>query len=90
MSPASVRYIRVSMRSVPNAHPSAADNEGKWGMRLESALAVRRVKEHNQRCYQILTPYLKDDKRASKWLKREAERLIGIANGPAGFNIDWD
>lgn len=104
--------------------------EGKWGMRIESALAVRRVKtkgefngnvwlgferltcvpiqtkmvkesmltkeerawlkEHNQRCYDKLAPHLKDDKRALKWLKREAERGIGIVSGPGGMNIDWD
>ncbi|KAF9455355.1 peptidase M24, structural domain-containing protein, partial [Collybia nuda] len=105
-------------------------NEGKWGMRIESALAVRRVetkggfngntwlgferltcvpiqtrmvkenmltkeekqwlKEHNQRCLEKLTPLLKDDKRAMKWLKREAERGIGLASGPGGMAIDWD
>ncbi|GLB45010.1 putative peptidase M24B family protein [Lyophyllum shimeji] len=105
-------------------------NEGKWGMRIESALAVRRVKtrgdfngniwlgferltcvpvqtrmvkesmltkeektwlkEHNQRCLEKLTPLLKDDKRAMKWLKREAERGIGLATGPGGMNIEWD
>jgi len=104
--------------------------EGKWGLRIESALAVKRVKTkgefngnvwlgferltcvpiqtrmvketmltkeerswlkvHNQRCYERLAPHLKDDKRAMKWLKREAERGIGLATGPGGMNIDWD
>ncbi|KAF9237430.1 Creatinase aminopeptidase [Melanogaster broomeanus] len=105
--------------------------EGKWGMRIESALAVRRVKtkgefsgdiwlgferltcvpiqtrmvkenmltkeekqwlkDHNKKCLERLEPYLKEDKRALKWLKREAERGIGIAGpGPAGITIDWD
>jgi len=105
-------------------------NEGQWGMRIESALAVRRVKtrgefngpiwlgferltcvpiqtrmvkesmltkeekqwlkDHNQRCLQLLSPHLKEDKRAMKWLKREADRGIGIATGPGGMSIDWD
>ncbi|KAF8143373.1 peptidase M24, structural domain-containing protein [Mycena galopus ATCC 62051] len=103
---------------------------GQWGIRIESALAVVRVrtrnefngpiwlgferltcvpiqtrmvkdgmltkeekqwlKDHNQRCYQILAPLLKEDKRALKWLKREADRGIGIATGPGGMSIDWD
>ncbi|KAG6902507.1 hypothetical protein C0995_015699 [Termitomyces sp. Mi166 len=106
-------------------------NEGKWGIRIESALAVKRVrtrgefngnvwlgferltcvpiqtrmvkesmltkeekawlKEHNQRCYEKLSPFLKEDKRALKWLKREAERGIGLATLPGGVvNIEWD
>ncbi|KAI0746192.1 Creatinase/aminopeptidase [Earliella scabrosa] len=106
-------------------------NAGKWGMRLESALVVRRVqasgqfngdvwlgferltcvpiqtkmvrevmlskeerqwlKDHNRRCLERLEPYLKDDKRALKYLRREAERGIGIAGaGPGGLTIDWD
>ncbi|KAK2464776.1 hypothetical protein APHAL10511_003194 [Amanita phalloides] len=103
---------------------------GAWGMRIESALLVTRVKtkhanngdvwlgferltcvpiqtrmvkdglltkeekawirEHNQRCYDKLAAQLKDDKRALKWLKREAERGIGLASGPPGIDIDWD
>ncbi|KAF9000416.1 hypothetical protein BDQ17DRAFT_1359572 [Cyathus striatus] len=110
--------------------PVSVNIEGKWGMRIESALAVRRVKtrgeiggdvwlgferltcvpiqtkmvkesmltkeekqwlkEHNQRCLEKLTPYIKDDKRAMKWLKREADRGIGIVAGPGGMSIDWD
>lgn len=105
--------------------------EGKWGMRVESALCVRRVKtkgdfsgdiwlgferltcvpiqtrmvkenmitkeekqwlkDHNKKCLERLEPHLKDDKRALKWLKREADRGIGIAGpGPGGITIDWD
>ena len=38
----------------------------------------------------MLEPYLKDDPRAMKWLKREADRGIGIAGtGPGGISIDW-
>jgi Xaa-Pro aminopeptidase len=104
--------------------------EGKWGMRIESALVVKKVKtrgefngdiwlgfdrftcvpiqtrmvkesmltkeekqwlkDHNQRCYEKLSPFLKDDKRALKWVKREAERGIGLAPAAAGIAIDWD
>jgi Xaa-Pro aminopeptidase len=105
--------------------------QGKWGMRIESALAVKRIrtkgefngdiwlgferltcvpiqtrmvkegmlskdekqwlKEHNQRCRDLLEPYLKDDKRALKWLRRESERGIGLApSGPGGIYINWD
>ncbi|KAI0697287.1 Creatinase/aminopeptidase [Cytidiella melzeri] len=105
--------------------------EGHWGMRIESALLVRRVrtkgefngdiwlgferltcvpiqtkmvkdamltkeerqwlKDHNKRCLEVLEPYLRDDKRALKWLQREAQRGIGVAStGPAGISIDWD
>jgi len=105
--------------------------EGRWGMRIESALAIRRVKtkgefngdiwlgferltcvpiqtrmvkesmltkeekqwlkDHNKKCLERLEPFLKDDKRALKWLKRESDRGIGIAAaGPGGITIDWD
>ncbi|KAF9526867.1 aminopeptidase-P [Crepidotus variabilis] len=104
--------------------------EGKWGMRIESALVVRKVKtrgefngdvwlgferftcvpiqtrmvkdsmltkeekawikEHNQKCYDKVAPFLKEDKRALKWLKREADRGIGLAAPAAGIHIDWD
>ncbi|KAF9478360.1 Creatinase/aminopeptidase [Pholiota conissans] len=104
--------------------------EGKWGIRIESALVVKKVKtrgsfngdvwlgfdrftcvpiqtrmvkesmltkeekqwvkDHNQRCYDKLSPFLKDDKRALKWLKREAERGIGLAPAAGGISIDWD
>ncbi|KAI0784645.1 peptidase M24, structural domain-containing protein [Abortiporus biennis] len=103
---------------------------GKWGMRLESALIVRRIatkhstdgdiwlgferltcvpiqtkmvkdvmltrdekqwlKDHNRRCLEKLEPYLRDDKRALKWLRREADRGIGLAPAPGGVVIDWD
>jgi len=49
------------------------------------------LKEHNQRCRDLLEPYLKDDKRALKWLRRECDRGIGLAaTGPGGIYIDWD
>ncbi|THU90873.1 Creatinase/aminopeptidase [Dendrothele bispora CBS 962.96] len=106
-------------------------NEGRWGMRIESALVVTPartrgsfggennwlcferltavpiqtrmvkdsmltkeekmwLKEHNQKCYDLLAPYMKDDKRALKWLRRESDRGIGLANpGPGGIAIDW-
>ncbi|OJT06909.1 hypothetical protein TRAPUB_2229 [Trametes pubescens] len=126
-------------------------NNGKWGMRIESALVVRRIRtkgqfngdvwlgferltcvpiqtkmvkevmlskeerqwlkvsdggdvacegwsltaaglqDHNRRCVELLEPFLRTDKRAMKWLRREAERGIGIASaGPGGLTIDWD
>lgn len=47
--------------------------------------------DHNKKCLERLEPYLKDDKRALKWLKREGDRGIGIAaSGPGGITIDWD
>ncbi|KAF9263733.1 Creatinase/aminopeptidase [Marasmius fiardii PR-910] len=104
--------------------------EGKFGIRIESALAVKRfrgkgqsgdvwlgferltcvpiqtrmvkesmltkeekqwLKDHNQRCYDKLSSWLKDDKRAMKWLKREADRGIGLAGAaPGGLTVDWD
>ncbi|EIN13518.1 Creatinase/aminopeptidase [Punctularia strigosozonata HHB-11173 SS5] len=105
-------------------------NAGHWGMRIESALVVRRMKtkrefnpgtwlgferltcvpiqtrmvndkmltkeekqwlkDHNRRCYELLEPYLRDDARALKWLKREADRGIGLAGPvPGGLSIDW-
>jgi Xaa-Pro aminopeptidase len=51
------------------------------------------IKEHNQRCREKLEPLLKekDDKRALKWLKREAERGIGcVGPGPYGITVEWD
>ncbi|KAI0338240.1 Creatinase/aminopeptidase [Trametopsis cervina] len=104
--------------------------EKHWGIRIESALLVRRVttkrefngdiwlgferltcvpiqakmvndsmltkeerkwlKDHNKRCLDILEPFLRDDKRALKWLQREAQRGIGMAKPvPGGVTIDW-
>ena len=48
------------------------------------------LQDHNRRCYDKLAPFLKDDSRAMKWLKREAERGIGVVDGPGGLHIDWD
>lgn len=109
---------------------SSSDLKDRWGVRIESALIVRRIqtkhefngniwlgferltcvpiqtrmvkesmlskeekswlKEHNQRCWDVLSPLLRDDKVAVKWLRREADRGIGIATGPGGMAIDWD
>ncbi|CAK5281128.1 unnamed protein product [Mycena citricolor] len=48
------------------------------------------LKDHNERCWTILSPLLKDDKRALAWLKRETTRGMGVATGPGGLAIDWD
>jgi len=49
------------------------------------------VKDHNRRCLEKLEVYLRDDKRAMRWLKREADRGLGISpTGPGGLSIDWD
>ncbi|KAJ2975332.1 hypothetical protein NUW54_g11749 [Trametes sanguinea] len=119
-------------RDRADADGSHADNEGKWGIRIESALVVRKVhtkgslnnnetwlgferltcvpiqtkmvkevmlskeerqwlKDHNRRCLEMLEPLIRHDKRAMKYLRREAERGIGIAGaGPGGLTIDWD
>lgn len=49
------------------------------------------IKAHNKRCRDKLLPLIQDDKRAMKWLNREADRGIGLAPaGPGGISIDWD
>lgn len=49
------------------------------------------IRDHNRACVNALENHLKDDKRALKWLRREAERGIGIAPaGPGGVFIDWE
>ena len=103
--------------------------KGHWGIRIESAMVVRRVttrhefngptwlgferltmvpiptkmvkeslltkeekawiKDHNNTCLKELSPYLKDDSRALRWLRREAQRGIGVVDGPGGMKIDW-
>ncbi|KZV72786.1 Creatinase/aminopeptidase [Peniophora sp. CONT] len=104
---------------------------GHFGIRLESALAVRAVrtkrehngpiwlgferltcvpiqtkmcvegllsreerewiKEHNRECVERLEPLLRDDKRALRWLKRQAERPLGVQPvGPGGVLIEWE
>ncbi|KAF9645425.1 Creatinase/aminopeptidase [Thelephora ganbajun] len=35
------------------------------------------VKDHNRRCLEKLEPYLRDDERALRWLKREVQRGLG-------------
>ena len=50
-----------------------------------------KTQDHNRQCLERLEPYLREDKRAMKYLRREAERGIGIASaGPGGLTIDWD
>lgn len=104
---------------------------GHWGMRIESALYVKRVttkhefngniwlgferltcvpiqtkmvnpdvlskeekqwiKDHNRRCLEVLEPYLREDKRALSYLKKEASRDIGISKPLVkDFAIDWN
>jgi Xaa-Pro aminopeptidase len=46
--------------------------------------------QHNRACLNALEGLLRDDKRALKWLRREAERGIGVAPAPGGFIIDWN
>jgi Xaa-Pro aminopeptidase len=107
------------------------DVDGKWGVRVESALVVKRVKtkqefggdtwlgferltcvpiqtrmikeslltkeekswlkDHNQKCWDILSPLLREDKVALKWLRKEADRGIGLpGSGPGGLTVEWD
>jgi len=48
------------------------------------------LREHNRQCLDALEGLLRDDKRALKYLRREAERPIGVAPaGPGGVIIDW-
>ncbi len=55
------------------------------------SLTAAGLQDHNRRCVELLEPFLRTDKRAMKWLRREAERGIGIASaGPGGLTIDWD
>ena len=47
--------------------------------------------DHNRRCLELLEPFLRDDKRALKYLRREAERGIGIAGAEcSGLMINRD
>lgn len=65
----------------------------RWQLTYWAGQLTRRPfsKDHNKKCVERLEPYLKDDKRALKWLKREADRGIGVAApGPGGITIDWD
>ncbi|EJD02621.1 Creatinase/aminopeptidase [Fomitiporia mediterranea MF3/22] len=49
------------------------------------------IKDHNRRCLEILEPLIREDKRALKWLRREAERGIGQASPLLGsVHVDWD
>ena len=56
-----------------------------------SSLIFRASQDHNRKCLERLEPLLRHDKRALKYLRREAERGIGIAGaGPGGLTIDWN
>jgi len=46
------------------------------------------VKDHNRRCLEELEPYLRDEKKALKWLKRQAARGLDII--PTGIGINRD
>ncbi|KAI9458087.1 Creatinase/aminopeptidase [Russula earlei] len=46
------------------------------------------LRKHNRECHSALEGCLRDDKRALKYLRREAERTIGPA-GPGGAMIEW-
>ncbi|CAL1705996.1 unnamed protein product [Somion occarium] len=47
------------------------------------------LKDHNRLCFERLEPLIKDDKRALKWLKREANRGIGLASPVGGMHVEW-
>lgn len=49
----------------------------------------RWIKAHNNLCLDKLEPYLKEDKRALKWLKSEVSRGIGVASPVAGCRVVW-
>jgi len=103
--------------------------EGSFGVRIESALVVKKVetrgqfggdvwlgferftcvpiqtrmvkmellnkderrwlKEHNRKCRDMLAPYLEEDRRALRWIRRESTRTSPTAT-PAGVTVDWD
>ncbi|KAB5591306.1 X-Pro aminopeptidase [Ceratobasidium theobromae] len=103
--------------------------EGSFGIRIESALGVKRVetkgqfggdiwlgferftcvpiqtrmvkmemltkeerrwlKEHNRKCRDMLAPYLEEDRRALRWIRRESTRTSPTQT-PAGVTVDWD
>jgi Xaa-Pro aminopeptidase len=48
------------------------------------------LRKHNRQCLHSLEDLLQDDKRALDWLRREAERPIGVPPaGPGGVIVDW-
>ncbi|KAG8683987.1 hypothetical protein FRC08_013963, partial [Ceratobasidium sp. 394] len=103
--------------------------EGSFGVRIESALVVKKVetrgqfggdvwlgferftcvpiqtrmvkmemlnkderrwlKEHNRKCRDMLAPYLEEDRRALRWIRRESTRTSPTST-PAGVTVDWD
>jgi len=49
------------------------------------------IKDHNANVRKALEPYLHDDKRALKWLRRECQKGFGNeGKGSAGLAIEWD
>ncbi|KAI0318858.1 Creatinase/aminopeptidase [Amylostereum chailletii] len=49
------------------------------------------LKDHNRLCLERLEPLLRDDKRAIRWLRRQADKPMGVAPaGPGGVLIEWD
>jgi hypothetical protein len=70
---------------------AVAEGERLSASRVHRCLIRAPVQDHKQRCKDRLEPYLRDNKRALKWLRREAERGIGIVGtGPGGISMDWD
>ncbi|KIM29700.1 hypothetical protein M408DRAFT_67274 [Serendipita vermifera MAFF 305830] len=49
------------------------------------------IRDHNAEVRRTLEPYLQDDKRALKWLRRECQKGFGNeGKGSAGLAIEWD
>ncbi|KAG8829502.1 hypothetical protein FRC18_009256 [Serendipita sp. 400] len=49
------------------------------------------IKDHNNNVRKTLEPYLAEDKRALKWLRRECQKGFGNeGKGSAGLSIEWD
>ncbi|KAG9073759.1 hypothetical protein FS749_014709, partial [Ceratobasidium sp. UAMH 11750] len=49
----------------------------------------RWLKEHNRKCRDMLAPYLEEDRRALRWIRRESTRTSPTST-PAGVTVDWD
>lgn len=61
-----------------------------WGVFWQYPILTY-VQDHNRRCLERLEPYIREDKRALKWLRREGERGIGQAGPVAGgLHVDWN